>query len=288
MAFSRRLCLFLGLCLCAVTPLLAGDNTLILLTGKKHTLAGHLSFQNNMLAFTDTNGTNLMISKSLVDWPRTVKNAPDLFKKVYPGRPLPKPPAANSGYVAAKKPKRKITIDNKALKGLKPGQGLANKWDGDVPDTSNVKAKPKKDEDKGFIQTVIDTLSGNSDTEEVEATQPRASGRADISTISRGERVEIKRHIKSGQVVLFDFYADWCGPCRKITPELESLARKYPGRVVLKKIDIKNWGSDVAKQYNINSIPHVVLYDHKGKKRVDGNALEAIREADRIARKNRW
>ncbi|CAM2009222.1 thioredoxin family protein [Acanthopleuribacter pedis] len=281
---SRYFPLFLGLLLCSLQPLLADDNTLILLTGKKHTLAGSLGFQNNMIAFKDVDGTNRMISKTLVDWPRTVKKSPELFKKVYPGRPLPKPSNTSSGYTARKQPKRQIKIDNKALKNLKPGQGLANKWDGDVPELP-----PEKNEEKGLIQTLFDTFTGEgTETASNEVAPKPSSGTVQISTISSGKRVEIKRFIEPGQIVMFDFYADWCGPCRKITPQLEALARKYPGRVALRKIDIKNWNSDVAKQYNIRSIPHVVLYDHKGKKKVDGNALAAIRTADQIARANGW
>ncbi len=262
-----------------------GDNTFILLTGKSHTTAGAIGFESNMIAFRDSEGTARMISKGLVDWPRTVQKSPELFKQVYPGRPLPELPKTRSPYSNAKKPKKQIRIDNKSLRTLKPGQGIANKWEGDIPETSKVENKEKE---KGLVQTLLDTLTGASSNQDTPETKKTKRGRVDISTISRGEKVEIKRHIKPGQVVLFDFYADWCGPCRKITPELEGLARKYPGQVVLKKIDIKNWNSAVAQQYGIRSIPHVVLYDQRGKKRVDGNALQAIREADQIARKNGW
>lgn len=263
----------------------AGDNTFILLTGKKHQTAGAIGFESNMIAFRDSEGTARLISKGLVDWPRTAQKSPELFKQVYPGRPLPEPPKTNSPYANTKKPKKQIVIDKKALSRLKPGQGMANKWEGDIPDTSKIEAK---DKEKGLVQTLIDTLTGESSNQETPDPKTAKKGRVDISTISHGEAVEIKRHIEPGRVVLFDFYADWCGPCRKITPELEGLARKYPGQVVLKKIDIKNWNSAVAQQYGIRSIPHVVLYDQRGKKRVDGNALEAIREADQIARKNGW
>ena len=44
-----------------------------------------------------------------------------------------------------------------------------------------------------------------------------------------------------GKLVLFDFYADWCGPCRQISPHLERLAQSDPD-VVLVKVDIVDWG----------------------------------------------
>ncbi|RYG40570.1 MAG: thioredoxin, partial [Chitinophagaceae bacterium] len=40
-------------------------------------------------------------------------------------------------------------------------------------------------------------------------------------------------HLISGQLVLIDFYAPWCGPCRKMEPHLEELQKKYEGRVKL-------------------------------------------------------
>jgi thioredoxin 1 len=83
-------------------------------------------------------------------------------------------------------------------------------------------------------------------------------------TITRGGRVDLSKHLVRGKVTIVDFYADWCGPCRLIAPHLEKIAREDPD-VVLRKIDIINWASEVAKQYNINSIPRIEIYDRAGK-----------------------
>ena len=68
-----------------------------------------------------------------------------------------------------------------------------------------------------------------------------------------------------GRVTVIDFYADWCAPCRAIAPRLDALARKYSD-VELRKIDIKNWKSPEAQQYNIRSIPAIYVFDKKGKR----------------------
>ncbi len=86
----------------------------------------------------------------------------------------------------------------------------------------------------------------------------------DLLVITHGSRVDVAKNLVRGKVTIVDFYADWCGPCRKIAPHLEKMAKQDPD-VVLRKVDIINWGSDVAKQYNVNSIPRIEVYDRAGK-----------------------
>jgi thiol-disulfide isomerase/thioredoxin len=90
-----------------------------------------------------------------------------------------------------------------------------------------------------------------------------------------GEKVNIEANLVPGRVNVVDFYADWCGPCRELAPRLEALAAKN-GMVVL-KVDILNWGSPVAKQFDIHSIPHLIIYDKSGKKIAEGgDAMEYL------------
>lgn len=80
---------------------------------------------------------------------------------------------------------------------------------------------------------------------------------------ARGGPVDLKRLLVPGKVTIVDFYADWCGPCRVIGPKLEALANAS-GDVVLRKVDIVKWGSPVARQFGLRSIPSVRVYDRKG------------------------
>jgi len=85
-----------------------------------------------------------------------------------------------------------------------------------------------------------------------------------VEVISHGAPVDIAKHLALGNVTVVDFYADWCGPCRHLSPSLEQMARTDP-EIALRKIDIVNWKTAVVKQYNIRSIPHVNVYNRSGR-----------------------
>ena len=85
-----------------------------------------------------------------------------------------------------------------------------------------------------------------------------------VEVISHGAPVDITKHLVLGNVTVVDFYADWCGPCRHISPSLEQMARTDP-EIALRKIDIVNWKTAVVKQYNIRSIPQVNIYNRSGR-----------------------
>jgi thioredoxin 1 len=56
------------------------------------------------------------------------------------------------------------------------------------------------------------------------------------------------------QVMLVDFWAEWCGPCRLLTPVVEELASDYAGWVLVGKLDIEA-NPQVAAQFGVRSIP---------------------------------
>jgi thiol-disulfide isomerase/thioredoxin len=85
-----------------------------------------------------------------------------------------------------------------------------------------------------------------------------------IEIIDHGAAVDIGKHLALGNVTIVEFYADWCGPCKEISPTLEQMAATDP-EIAVRKIDIINWTTAVAKQYNIHSIPHIDVYNRAGK-----------------------
>jgi thioredoxin 1 len=90
-----------------------------------------------------------------------------------------------------------------------------------------------------------------------------AGGGQQVKVISHGAPVDIAQHLALGNVTLVDFYADWCGPCKQLSPSLEQMAQTDP-EIALRKIDIVNWNTAVVKQFNIRSIPQVNVYNRGG------------------------
>lgn len=66
-----------------------------------------------------------------------------------------------------------------------------------------------------------------------------------------------KEVLNSEQTVLIDFYADWCGPCKKLSPIIEEVARENPNLKVV-KIDVDE-NYNLAYEYGANSIPTLVV-----------------------------
>jgi thioredoxin len=65
--------------------------------------------------------------------------------------------------------------------------------------------------------------------------------------------------LKSEQLVLVDFWATWCGPCRMIAPILDELAEEYGGRAKICKVNVDDEPT-LAQRYKIMSIPAVFLF----------------------------
>ncbi|MDO4765974.1 MAG: thioredoxin [Eubacteriales bacterium] len=74
--------------------------------------------------------------------------------------------------------------------------------------------------------------------------------------------------LKSDVPVLVDFYADWCGPCKMMSPVIDELAAELEGKVKIGKLNVDN-NSDTARAYRVMSIPTMIVF-------VDGQPVDSV------------
>lgn len=127
--------------------------------------------------------------------------------------------------------------------------------------------------------------SADSVTEETPAAEDDHAGHDHAATgashpvvLAQGEEIQITEHLDAGRITVIDFYSEYCPPCRRIAPYLLKLHQDRADITVV-KVDINrpgvrgiDWGSPVAKQYGLKSIPHFQIYDPEGRLLAEGRA----------------
>ena len=71
---------------------------------------------------------------------------------------------------------------------------------------------------------------------------------------------------------IVDFYADWCGPCRRVAPIMEKLAEEYDGKLLIYKVNTQ-YETELAKAFQIRSIPTVLFIPMEGQPMMQVGAL---------------
>ena len=86
-----------------------------------------------------------------------------------------------------------------------------------------------------------------------------------VQTITDGN---FDQTINGGKPVLVDFWAEWCGPCRRLAPTVDAIASDYDGRVTVAKMNVDE-NPNVPGNYAIRGIPTLLLFK-------DGELAETI------------
>lgn len=106
----------------------------------------------------------------------------------------------------------------------------------------------------------------NSDSR-AKSSQTKTAGVQELNSASFGAKVydmtaeELK--YLGDKPAIVDFTATWCGPCQRISPILEELAKEYDGKIVIYKVDIDK-NRDLATAFNISSIPAIMYIPLNG------------------------
>jgi thioredoxin 1 len=74
--------------------------------------------------------------------------------------------------------------------------------------------------------------------------------------------------LKAGVPVLVDFWAEWCGPCKRLAPTIDALAADYAGKVTIGKLNVDD-NPNTAFKFQIRGIPAVLLFK-------DGAVVESV------------
>ena len=68
-----------------------------------------------------------------------------------------------------------------------------------------------------------------------------------------------KEAIESGKPVVIDFWAEWCGPCKRVAPIVDELAEEYADKVLIGKYNVDDY-SDLSTEYSIRNIPTMLFF----------------------------
>jgi thiol-disulfide isomerase/thioredoxin len=102
--------------------------------------------------------------------------------------------------------------------------------------------------------------------------------------VSHGEKIALKDYLVTGKTTIFDFYSEYCPPCRALSPLLVQL-HKARNDIAVVKVDINrpgvvgiDWESPVAREFGLQSIPDLRVYKPDGTLQSEGDEARSLVE----------
>lgn len=82
-----------------------------------------------------------------------------------------------------------------------------------------------------------------------------------MSNVLHVTESEFDKIVREEGLVLVDFFATWCGPCKMLTPEIEKLADEVAGKAKVLKVDVDQ-ESNLAQRFSVASIPTLIVFEN--------------------------
>ena len=85
----------------------------------------------------------------------------------------------------------------------------------------------------------------------------------DSSTNSAIDTNRVAVDEKYDKIMVVDFYATWCGPCKAMAPTMEAMEKKYSNKIEFNKVDIDQ-SPEIAQEFNVTAVPTIVVISRTG------------------------
>ena len=92
---------------------------------------------------------------------------------------------------------------------------------------------------------------------------PSIEQSAEVDSVQADSVAMQEMNDSKDKIVVLDFFATWCGPCKAMAPTMEKMEKKYAGKVEFRKVDVDQ-EPELAAQYNIRGVPTIVVLSPGG------------------------
>ncbi len=119
-----------------------------------------------------------------------------------------------------------------------------------------------------IVLSLISCACGNKNdnvasTQSGEVTSNATALTTDSSTNSAIDTNRVAVDEKYDKIMVVDFYATWCGPCKAMAPTMEAMENKYGNKIEFNKVDIDQ-SPEIAQEFNVTAVPTIVVISRTG------------------------